>query len=176
MFKRESLSNKIKSKKTFLTHYNGGKPFKIQFNNGIISIYKYDINEGNKYEVNPVLTIKKYNGVFIGTHANNKFPGNTILVHINRNKYIYIGETIIKFETLEPIKYYISELGNSDVPYPYAVTDLYIYLLVPIQNKNKKTYYYIEKNKLIKKDPYTDFYTQIKNKNNYLTFNTVRIV
>ena len=43
--------------------------------------------------------------------------------------YLYIGPSIRVFSTTTPITDYIAHVGNSDVPYTYAVTDDYLYLL-----------------------------------------------
>ena len=71
--------------------------------------------------------------------------GNTILFLIKPNKYIFIGDDIISFRTKDKILKFISPIGNSDVPYPYAIGEKYTYLLV-YSGHNK--YQYIE-NKLI---------------------------
>ena len=58
--------------------------------------------------------------------------GNSILLGLGGNKYRFIGWDIYDFTSLEGdkiIKYY-SDIGNSDVPYPYAVGEKYIYFLI----------------------------------------------
>jgi hypothetical protein len=163
MLKREVYPSQFNLSKTFLIHDNGGKPFKVIINAKSVVVYKarYKDYIQNDYEKKPLLTIKNYTGVFIGTHMNNKFKGNTILVHLNNRKYIYIGEIIYIFETVEPIKHYVSEIGNSDVPYAYANTENKTYLMLPYQINKKDTYFYIEKKNIIKKNPYHDFYYNI---------------
>ena len=52
-----------------------------------------------------------------------EFDGNSILVHISENKYVYIGSSIYSFESQAKIIRYISPVGNSDVPYPYAIDE-----------------------------------------------------
>ena len=38
-----------------------------------------------------------------------------------RHRYVYVGEKIFSFTTDHRITKYVSPVGNSDVPYPYAV-------------------------------------------------------
>ena len=50
-----------------------------------------------------------------------KYDGNTILLHIKDNEYVFIGITIFSFTSIEPIVDYSSPVGSNVVPYPYAV-------------------------------------------------------
>jgi hypothetical protein len=160
MLKRKVFPSHFKLSQSFLVHDNGGKPFKVNINDKSINVYKAKYKDyiENKYYKTPILTIRNYLGIFIGTHKYNKYKGNTILIHINNNKYIYIGENINKFETLEPITHYVSEIGGSDIPYAYANTKNYTYLMLPYQINKKDKYFFIEKKYLIDKRPYNDFY------------------
>lgn len=77
--------------------------------------------------------------------------GNSILVDTSNNKYTYIGSEIYEFETKDEIIDYFSPIGNSDVPYPFAVGTTYTYLML-----EKKCIL----NSLINMthDPYRDYY------------------
>lgn len=102
-----------------------------------------------------------FSKIFIGdndlrdkSYANKgQFPGNSILLEIDQGKYIYIGDTIYSFETRnnEKITKYYSPVGNSQVPYPYAVGE-------------NNTYFMLDKKSLpnsfldLKKDAYGQFY------------------
>jgi hypothetical protein len=67
---------------------------------------------------------------FSGGHGS-EYDGNSILLHISGNKYIFIGQYIFNFKTDYPIKQFISPVGNSDVVYPYAIdTHDNFYLLI----------------------------------------------
>ena len=87
------------------------------------------------------------NRIFIGKSPRNAtticggsygpdFDGNTILFRWPFNEtsagehlYVYIGENIIKFNAKGRIVKYRSDVGNNDVPYPFAVDEYgYIYL------------------------------------------------
>jgi hypothetical protein len=84
----------------------------------------------------------KHKKVFIGKSIKNErttfsggygkyFDGNSILLNLSKNKYVYIGESIYSFETKnDKILEYHSPVGNSDVPYPVAVGEKYVYFLI----------------------------------------------
>lgn len=56
--------------------------------------------------------------------------GNSLLfLTPNKNEYLYISGSVFTFKTSEPITSFIAYVGNNDVPYPYAVSDHYYYLL-----------------------------------------------
>ena len=59
---------------------------------------------------------------FSGGHGK-KFDGNSILLNISNNKYIYICDIIQEFTSYSKIIKFVSPVGNNDVPYPYAVDD-----------------------------------------------------
>lgn len=84
------------------------------------------------YNKKPILVLN-YEKIFIGKSPEHgsKFDGNSIIVQINELEYVYIGESIYYFEAFSPIKNYVSSVGNSDVPYPYAIdTNGYYYLMI----------------------------------------------
>jgi hypothetical protein len=79
--------------------------------------------------------------------------GNTILLETKKGKYVYIGGIVYDFTTPDgdTIQKYESPIGNSDVPYPYAVGEKYVYFML-----DRK---YIEKEKVdLKGDVYGQFY------------------
>jgi len=60
------------------------------------------------------------------------FVGNTILLKLSEKQYIYIGGEIYRFDVItgDKITAFFSDVGNNDVPYPYAVGEKYIYILM----------------------------------------------
>lgn len=78
--------------------------------------------------------------------------GNSILVNTSDNKYVYIGDEIYDFETDDEIIDYYSPIGNSDVPYPFAIGTKYTYLMI----HHKKILNTFVRNKL---DPYRHLYS-----------------
>ncbi len=73
-----------------------------------------------------------YREIFVGNHEekgdkSNWGLGNSILVNKNNTQYIYIGHM---FEPGDHIKEYYSPIGNSDVPYPYAIGNKNVYFMI----------------------------------------------
>ena len=59
-----------------------------------------------------------------------KFDGNSILLKLSKNKYVYIGSLIYSFNAYNEITTFISPVGNNDVPYPYAIDEKNNYYLL----------------------------------------------
>lgn len=141
----------------------GDRPFKVKVTDKKITVYdNYDsIKNGKKWEPmikKKLLTIPLYKKVFIGSDVSgNDFgKGNSILVNTETNKYTFIGDQIYSFRITDKIVSYHSNIGNSGVPYPYAVGTDYTYLTrgsVKILNKN-----------LEPGDPYHHYYNINKSK------------
>lgn len=129
---------------TYLIHNNGGTPYRVKITDLITGKKKvkiYKLNELYQFETTAFL---KYipQHIFIGRSPENEmtrfsgghgpdFDGNSILLHLHDNIYVFIGEKIYQFKSLSPIIDYVSPIGNSDVPYPYAVDyDNNYYLMI----------------------------------------------
>jgi hypothetical protein len=126
--------------KTYYTHDNGSRPFKVVIDNLKVYIYKYKkYDEDSDTTLYSKKSIKyekkeffKCKSIFIGKSPKNKttifstgygskFTGNSILLQIAKNKYVFIGHIIFSFTSKSEIKKFVSPVGNSDVPYPYAI-------------------------------------------------------
>lgn len=82
-------------------------------------------------ELNFENSVYKYTNIFIGKDINDKTNlGNSILVELGPYHYMFIGWEIYEFFTEDPIVDYYSEVGNNDVPYPYAIGTKNIYLMI----------------------------------------------
>lgn len=134
---------------TYFTHYNMERPYLLYINNfnnkKEVNIYKFNYD---KYEYNNtkddwnkkyyVKFVKKYivENVMVGKSPKNemtiysgnygkKFNGNTILLYLGKDnnmyKYVFIMHKVIEFTINNKIKKFVSPIGNSDVPYPYAL-------------------------------------------------------
>lgn len=142
-----SISNKIKGAKEYEIHDNGARPFCVLDypSKKKVEVYLNDWVDGDNntrtYVRGKKIFETSYKTIFIG---DNDLPGyqadlpkgtakgNSILVNVSDSKYIYIGDSIYSFETRDKekiVKYY-SPVGNSDVPYPYAVGENYTYFLL----------------------------------------------
>lgn len=122
---------------------NGGRPFTVIIDGNKAYIYKTgygfdDTNESSKNENNAEF-IKEYTYKNIWYGENDKWnrgkywkKGNSILLQIGENKYVYIGSKIFAFNAKsgDTINKYFSPIGNSDVPYPYAVGEKYTYFMI----------------------------------------------
>jgi hypothetical protein len=114
---------------------NNENEFKIRHNGAILFVVTV---EGERVVVKDtktnaiILTIPDPPKVFIGespvtpmtirSRAHGPtYKGNSILVKTKDNFYVYIGARIYSFTADCEITKYVSEVGNNDVPYPYAV-------------------------------------------------------
>lgn len=151
-----------KGVKSYKIQNNGSEPFIVEVLPKSVTILKQKYDDASHtYLMDKKVGTYSYKTIFIGDNLLNdksyaskgKWPGNSILLEISDGKYIYIGSEIYSFETKDKekvIKYY-SPVGNSVVPYPYAV------------GKNH-TYFMLDKELLpnnlldLKKDAYGQFY------------------
>jgi hypothetical protein len=164
--KEKMFIPKIRGKKLFI-HDNGGKPFLMIITPEILVFKaKYDYDNKTSYYDKLILRIPKYKKLFIGKDKTYKdFTGNSNLVMLSDFEYIYIGSSIYKFNTKEDITKYVSEVGNSDVPYPFAVTKSFFYLMIEnvfykrnLIPKNPREAIYEYGNNI----PYTFYYYNMK--------------
>lgn len=143
----------------YLIHHNGSRPYKVVIDKDKnVKVYKY--KSENEYEDKEFKTFKPRK-IFIGKSPKNKmtifsgghgkkFDGNSILLQMTKNFYVYIGSEIFSFKTDSEIIDYVSPVGNNDVPYPYAIdANDYYYLMiekikikVPEQYDDCYDYYY----------------------------------
>lgn len=159
---------KKKGVKTYTMLDNGSNPFVADVSPSQIEIYRQTFKENGgveSYIRDKKVVNTPYKKLFIGDNdlrltmkesgaaPKGMYPGNSILIQIGDGKYIFAGHEIYSFETRdgEEIKAYYSPVGNSAVPYPYAVGEKYTYFML-----DKETI----PNELLdlKKDAYPQFY------------------
>lgn len=143
----KKIKHKYSGYKTYFTHFNGGRPYLVYIKNKNVAIYNIPEN----VEINHTCSInnckwmyinlvKKYKAknIFIGKSPKismtnfsggygKKFDGNTILLELKNNNYIYIEYDIKKLKFNDKIKKYYSFVGNNDVPYPMAIGEKNVY-------------------------------------------------
>jgi hypothetical protein len=135
---RKSTSRKTNHKssgnKNYYIHDNRSRPFKVEINGNNIQVFKYITDDAyeeyNKNNYTKLSLELKTDEIFIGKDKNDpKNKGNSILVR-KGDEYYYIGDSIYKFKPNDAIIKYVSPVGNNDVPYPYAVGEDNIYLMI----------------------------------------------
>ncbi len=164
---------------------NGGHPYIVEILDDksdkllskVYDNYKFEEDEDNfiepkqlepelVMEINPI-------EIFIGKSPKNKqtefsngygknFDGNTILFDVGDNEYIFINRNIESFKSKAKIVKYVSPVGNSGVPYPYAIDEKGNYYLL-IENVIFKP----EESEDLSFDPYEYYYDNISRFSEY---------
>ena len=180
----------------YYTHDNGGRPFKVVIDPKIRMINVFKNSDPKNYETYDLnIYTNTYEKIFIGKSEENKmtlfsggigesFDGNSILCLLANRKYLYIGERIFTFDIIgsdqNKIIKYISDVGNNDVPYPYAIdAENNIYFLIEsiVLVPNNSNMIFMNESFVNNDSPYTGLYnltklTKInKNKPNLLNIN-----
>lgn len=153
------LTDKPKGKMYFI-HDNGSRPFVVYINKDTIIIcskddpryYIWD-QDYDKYNeeiwrlyTNKVVDIKNYLKLWIGDSDCKKYDhpcgswatGNSILIQISPQIYIFVGQDIYKFRSRSQIIKYHSIVGPNDVPYPVAESEDRYYFMLDNFYLNKK--------------------------------------
>jgi hypothetical protein len=142
--KHKSKRNNKTVKGNYITQYNGGYPYlvNIMSNNVKISVIGPDfLWEDDPKPNDYTKLIKEYKNVkqiFIGKSPvikmtkssgghGKRWDGNTILLHVKGNQYVFICDKIMEFNASDEIYEHISPVGNSGVPYPISIGSEYVY-------------------------------------------------
>jgi hypothetical protein len=152
--------------KKYYTICNGAKPYLVIVAENTIIIMKQNNKKFDNVHDKLVYKINKYKNIFPGTNTNKfggphkaKFVGSSILVETKLNEYIFICDNIYKFKTTSQITNFYSIMGNSNVPYPFAVSKDKIYLMIEQVYLNSEDWNN-------KKDPYEIYYKNNNKKSN----------
>lgn len=136
-----------KSKGTpYKIHDNGSRPFIVYIDKSskTAEIFKQHYNlEKEKYDEPELIKTVKFKEAWIGSDPKEfgsifeigRIKGNSILLELANNEYMYIGSEIYTFKLLPgdtPEKYY-SPIGNNDVPYPYLIGKTHTYFVLEKQ-------------------------------------------
>lgn len=134
--------------KVYTTHANGSRPFTVIVKGNSVAATKnmdtFKIVDGKFVEIprpaKPLFSmeVKK---VFVGKKSPKggydgltprQAEGNSLLLELKSGHYRYIGSEIYDFSLVagDEILQYYSNIGNNDVPYPYAVGKTHIYLML----------------------------------------------
>jgi len=135
------------TKKSYWTHDNGGRPFRVEIQGTKVSVFKnmdtYELVSGKFVNVsNPEKHLMDITAdeVFVGKKSPKggydglkpkDAEGNSILLRVG-SKFVFIGHMIYEFKPIkgDTIELFYSNIGNSDVPYPYAIGKTHIYILL----------------------------------------------
>ena len=136
-------TRKKKRSTRFPIHDNGGRPFVVEVEGHTVTIWKnmdtYTKKDGEYIVIKKpekkikTLTVKE---VLLGKKSKTGLTpspkGNTILLKLTDTHYMWIGSVVAEFDVVkgDRIVDYFSDIGNSDVPYPYAVGENYIYFII----------------------------------------------
>ncbi len=135
----------------FYTHYNYERLFRVEVDGQIIRIFKHIWEVLDKDEKDFIIELKSFENIYLGVQPNNIYDsfyhGNTLLIKVTNNKYLFVGEMIYAFELNDEVKYYSSRVIKGQA-FPYFLTDSKCYLL--LDNV------YIDKN--YEGDPYEWYY------------------
>jgi hypothetical protein len=121
--------------KNYQIHDNGGRPFRVEIDGMKVNVYKTEEGKDEKH-----LVEFSADEIFIGKKSPKggydglkpkEAEGNSILLLVG-SKYIYIGSEIYQFQPVkgDTIDTFYSDIGNSDVPYPYAIGKTHMYIML----------------------------------------------
>lgn len=115
-------------------HDNGGRPFRVSAGGvmGMLTVHTYKKFEGDETRYNKMLlslTAGSWLGLFTGHDPDKGAHGNNLLVKLGPTHWLHIGDKPSVFHTTENIRYFLSPLGNSDVPYPLAFSEERVFFL-----------------------------------------------
>jgi hypothetical protein len=168
---KEYINNLFEGE-SYLIHDNGGRPFSVHKDDNHLYVFKqtlltYDnvlkIFSGDKEDDN--------SSVLIELAANGKKESLELYYKELKHKYLFVGSEVYTFECDDEIIKFYSQIGNSDVPYPVALTkDNAFFMLDKI---------YVDRSEFPKntdwKDAYTNFYED-KNLKKHRFYNLKMIV
>ena len=132
---------------SFDMHDNGGRSFRVELRGDDVCVWRlsYDESKGNHVlpaGEQPVWLCHRPARVFVGRSPRNaftefggghgpRFYGNSVLVEYPCEDddgfgYAHIGRTVRRIDVPDGarVEWFMSPVGNNDVPYPYAVDSL----------------------------------------------------
>ena len=153
-------------KSKYITLDNGDRPYVVYDYGNKIDVYFNRNTAENKKDGSSTFTLQgkimeiSYKKIFVGENylesSRKHDKGSSIVVETSPLHYTFIGDCIFEFRTLDPIKILYSPVGNSAVPYPYAVGETNTYLLTP-------QYLYIPNENIdLTQDVYDQYYADVK--------------
>lgn len=143
---RGATRKATKGGKSYFIHDNGARPFEVRVSGKNVEIYKGEFRkladgktiDYDNMDYNKLLKKLAVKEVHLGKSPCIKaadgcgapFVGNTILLHLSGNKYMYVGGSIYEFTMEDEFDAYYSLIGNNDVPYPVLLGSKYVYMML----------------------------------------------
>jgi hypothetical protein len=129
------------SEKTYNILDNGGTPFVVDVTPSSVKVFRTEYNwDLNLSVITKEVLTSKYKRMFVGDNLlkdkraakKGMYPGNSLLFELAKGSYLYVGSEIFSFQTKnkEDVQTYMSPVGNSAVPYPYAVGTEHTYFML----------------------------------------------
>ena len=126
------LIKKPRASRCYFALDNGGRPFKVCHDAHRFWVLKQSDPDADTEFITTVVKPTPYARAFVGKSPRNKrtefsgghgpkFDGNSMLFELGRKQYMFIGERVETFTVPDPIVTFVSPVGNSSVPYPFAV-------------------------------------------------------
>jgi hypothetical protein len=123
----------------YFTHDNGGRPFFVIVSSMEFWVYRkppngnfVDDEQGENYTdlVCSYPYLEKHIGLDLDMDP--RSVGNSCLFWICDTRCVYVGECCYSFEMAagDSIRRYCSDVGNSDIPYPYLIGNKYVYFML----------------------------------------------
>jgi len=122
MKKKKHIKNTLGMETFTIVNNGGGGPFQVTL------FYKYGIAAVFHQNTSKIRTIK-YTRAFIGEDIGMSEHGCAFLFETGNNEYIFVGDRILCFKTDKKIVKFYSEIGNSRVVYPFAITEDGYYIM-----------------------------------------------
>ena len=125
--KKRRVTSKKEKTRMFHTHDNGAYAYNVLVR---------ELVHGNRVEIENAQTtklIKSYNAMNIHygvSKGSSSTKGNSILLHLSGNKYVYIGDKVYEFQMEDEVDKYFSLIGNGDVPYPVLLGTENVYFML----------------------------------------------
>ena len=114
--------------KKYTTHDNGDRPFVVYDHGNKVTIFPqtYNMDTDAYTTVWTKPKVVTYRTLFVGER------GSSVLLETGVGKYTFVGGHMKDFSTPDKdvIRRFSSPIGNSDVPYPTAVGEKYVYFLL----------------------------------------------
>lgn len=125
------------------TDFNFNESPNTSWWNGILRLFSQ--KERKNYTVYYTVLVREFNPrkIYVGRSPKTdltrfsggygpEFDGNTILLQLHKNKMVYIGSEIYEFnlEKGDSVEYYVSPVGNNDVPYPTLIGKKNVYFML----------------------------------------------